>query len=124
MAADPSVTGVVGVWITTDGTEVAIVQTANDSGTISAPTYFSQRFGDLGPSDGVDVTHTATTTDDGDALLLVGETPAGGLGGDTQAMFFVLTPNVIVSAATTPSADGFADFSAQLAKVAKSVRMP
>jgi len=120
-AADPEVTAVVGVWTDPAGADISVVETANENGTLDPEAYFKAEFGSLGESDGVEVTHTVTTTDAGDPMLTVGISPAGGLGGDAQAMFFVLTPESIVSGVATTSADGFAAAMGDMASAGGSV---
>jgi len=120
-AADPNVTAVVGVWTDPAGADISVVETANASGNVDAEVYFQDSFGTLGPGDGVEVTHSVTTTDAGQPLLLVGITPAGGLGGDAEAMFYVLTPTSIVSGVATTFADDFTSTMEDMAKAGRSV---
>ncbi|MDN4474043.1 hypothetical protein [Demequina zhanjiangensis] len=121
IAADPSVDEVVGVWTLSDGSVVSVVSTTNDSGSTDAEAYFASTFGSLGAEDGVEVSHEVTTTDAGDPLLMVDTVPAGGLGGDAQSMFYVLTSEVIVSGVVTTSVDAAADVSDQMHSLARSV---
>lgn len=118
---DPAVVSVVGVWILEDGTEASVVETTNQSGQLDPEALFASMFGGLGPSDGVDVEHRTGTTSAGDPLLTVTITPAGGLGGDAQAMFYVCTPTTIVSGVATTSVEGLATVADQLDSVSASV---
>lgn len=100
LASDPKVTDVVGAWIDPSGAEASIVEQSG-GGVTDPEAYFAATFGKLGAADGVSVSHTVSTTDAGVPLLVVDIEPAGGVGGNAETSFFVLTGTDTISGVMT-----------------------